>query len=320
MIYTRTDNSIASFRPKILLLGKTGQIGTELLPRLREFAELHATERREVDLSKSGSIRELVRFLKPDVIINAAAYTAVDKAESEPALATAINTTAPSVLAEEAARLRALLVHYSTDYVFDGTKSGPYLETDATNPLNVYGKTKAAGEDGIRASGCNHLIFRTSWIYGPRGSNFLLTILRLAREREELRIVDDQIGAPTSSEAVARATVQAVRQYLSEDPSGADAKTGTYHMTSAGDVSWFGFASEIVRQCTTQQLCLRKLIPIPSGEYPTPAQRPLNSRLSCSKLSQEFGITLSGWQTGLLSVLDRLTELQRSAEFAQRET
>jgi len=301
-------NEVESPRPKILLLGKTGQVGTELCPLLAEFAELHAADRSALDLLQPSRIREFVRLLKPNVIINAAAYTAVDKAESEPELAAAVNTLAPAVLAEEAAKLGALLVHYSTDYVFDGTKPEPYEESDPANPLNVYGETKAAGEEAIRATGCDHLIFRTSWVYGPRGSNFLLTILRLAREREELRIVDDQIGAPTSSEAIARATVQAVKQCEPGNPSVARPKRGTYHMTASSHVSWFGFASEIIRQCADQSLCLRKIIPISSGEYPTPARRPLNSRLNSSKISKEFGITLPNWHTGLLSVLSHLTD------------
>jgi len=257
-----------------------------------------------VDLLRPESIRDSVRSFRPDVIVNTAAYTAVDKAESEPELASAVNATAPAVLAKEAAEAGALLVHYSTDYVFDGGKPDPYIESDPINPLNVYGKTKAAGEEEIRTSGCNYLILRTSWVYSPRGSNFLLTILRLAKERDELRIVDDQIGAPTSSQAIAEATVLILRRWLYEDPAVAAEKCGTYHLTAAGEVSWFGFASEIVRQCSSTPLKVRSLVPIRSSEYPTAARRPLNSRLDCSRIADTFGTTMPHWKDGLRCVFE----------------
>lgn len=307
------DNAMSS-RPKILLLGKSGQVGGDLNPLLAEFSELHAPDRRSLDLFKPDSIREYIQTLRPDVILNAAAYTAVDKAESEPELASAINSVAPGVLAEEAAKLNALLVHYSTDYVFDGTKPEPYVESDPINPLNVYGMTKAGGEHAIKKSNCAHLIFRTSWVYSARGSNFLLTILRLAREREELRIVDDQIGAPTSSESIAQATVEVLKQWLHDDSARPREKSGTYHMTATGYVSWFGFANEIIEQYGKQSLRVRAVIPISSREYPTPARRPLNSRLDCSQISNAFGINLLPWQAGLSSVLGSLVGRNSSRE------
>jgi dTDP-4-dehydrorhamnose reductase len=291
---------------KILLLGKNGQIGGDLQPLLAEFSEVLATERASLDLTRPEIIRECVRSFRPEVIINAAAYTAVDKAESEPALAAAINATAPGVLAEETMRIGALLIHYSTDYVFDGTKSDPYIESDPTHPLNVYGRTKLAGEEAIRASGCNHFIFRTSWIYSPRGSNFLLTILRLSREREELRIVDDQIGSPTSSASLARATLQVLRQWSLEDPRTAERKSGTYHLTASGHVSWFGFASAILerhKQHEKQRLRVRTMIPIATSEYPAAARRPRNSRLDCSKIADVFGVNMPHWTTQLATIL-----------------
>ena len=303
---TPNNKDSERFRPTILLLGKNGQIGSELCPLLAGWADLHVADKRTLDLLEPRRIREFVRSLKPHVIVNAAAYTAVDKAESEPEVAALVNTSAPGILAEEAASLDALLVHYSTDYVFDGTKPEPYVESDSINPLSVYGKTKAAGEELIRASGCKHLIFRTSWVYGPRGSNFLLTILRLAHEREELRIVDDQIGAPTSSEAIAQATFQVIKKCVLEHRSVTLARSGTYHMTASGHVSWFGFASEIIRQCADQSLRLRKVIPIPTSEYPTPARRPFNSRLNCLKLADTFGVSLPGWREGLAAVVESL--------------
>lgn len=300
------QNSAGISRPKILLLGKSGQVGGDLYPLLSGFSEFHAPDRQTVDLLRPDSIRECIRSFRPDVIVNAAAYTTVDKAESEPELASAINATAPVVLAKEAADLRSLLIHYSTDYVFDGTKTEPYIESDPTNPPNVYGKSKAAGEQAIRNSGCDHLIFRTSWIYAPRGSNFLLTMLKLARERDELRIVDDQIGAPTSSMSIASATVQVLRRWL-QDPSMAFRKSGTYHMTASGYGSWFDFANEIFRQYGKQSLRVRAVIPISSTEYPQPACRPMNSRLDCSKISDAFGVRLPQWQASLSFVIESLS-------------
>ncbi len=289
-------------RPKILLTGKNGQVGGDLYPLLIDLGEVLATDRASLDLTRPEKIRECVRAFGPDVIINAAAYNAVDKAESESELAHSINATAPGLLAEEAVRCGALLMHYLTDYVFNGTKADPYIESDPTNPLNVYGRTKAAGERAVMNSGCIHLILRTSWVYSPRGSNFLLTILRLAEEREELRIVNDQIGAPTSSEWIAQATAHVVRQVLNSDKSEASRITGTYHMTASGEVSCFGFGREIVSQ-SDRAIRPKSIIPISTTEYPRPARRPLNSRLNCSKIADTFGVKLPPWQTGLLSVL-----------------
>jgi dTDP-4-dehydrorhamnose reductase len=247
--------------------------------------------------------------LRPDIIINAAAYTAVDKAEADADAARAINAIGPTVLAEEARVAGSFLIHYSTDYVFDGTKSERYLETDPISPVSVYGKTKAEGEEAIRNSGCRHLIFRTSWVFSNRGNNFLLTMLRLARELDQLRIVNDQIGAPTSSESLARATVEVLQNIRRAQL--AESFFGTYHMTACGETSWFGFASEIFRQASTQlALKIPKLHPITSAEYPTPAKRPLNSRLSCEKLKQTFGVVMPTWQNCLTSVITMLSSTE----------
>jgi dTDP-4-dehydrorhamnose reductase len=288
-----------------MLTGKTGQIGGDLLALLSEFAEVLATDRSSLDLTRPEKIRECVASFRPDVIINAAAYTAVDKAETEPELSAAINTSAPSVLAEEAARTGALLIHYSTDYVFDGAKTEPYVESDPVNPLSVYGRTKAAGEDAIRATGCDHLIFRTSWVYSARGSNFLRTILRLASEREELRIVDDQIGAPTSSRLLATATIAVMKQEL-QNPASRSATSGTYHLTASGHCSWFDFANEIVGKCDRERFRVKKVLPIPTSAFPTPARRPHNSRLHCSKLGRVFNLKMPGWIDGLNDVVAQL--------------
>jgi dTDP-4-dehydrorhamnose reductase len=298
--------------PRVLLIGKTGQVGGDLDPLLSEFAEVHATDRSTLDLLQPESIRKVIRNLLPDVIVNAAAYTAVDKAEVELAIAHSINTIAPTVLAEEAARAHALLVHYSTDYVFDGMKSEAYVESDAVNPINVYGRTKAEGEEGITRSGCRHLIFRTSWVYSSRGSNFLLTILRLAREREELRIVNDQIGAPTSSHSLAVATASVIRSVWTGD---LDESSSIYHMTAAGRTSWFEFAREILEQASILvRIPKPRLIPISTEEYVTAARRPLNSVLSCEKLRIRFGILMPPWQESLGSVLRLLSKASVKVE------
>ncbi|HZU09731.1 MAG TPA: dTDP-4-dehydrorhamnose reductase [Pseudacidobacterium sp.] len=279
---------------KFLLLGAKGQVGTELRRSFAGAGEVIACDRRQADLSQPEGLRELVREVRPDVILNAAAYTAVDRAESEPELAMTINATAPRVLAEEAAKTGALLVHYSTDYVFDGTKDGPWIETDATNPLSIYGKTKLAGERAIQEAGGTYLIFRTSWVFGPHGHNFLLTMLRLGKERPQLRIVDDQIGAPTSSSEIAKATRAVLEEFTS-------AKRGIYHMTCSGQTSWYGFARAIFADAPAPEI-----IPIPSAEYPTPAKRPRNSVLSNEKLKATFGVGLSGWQEALRQALQSL--------------
>jgi len=278
---------------KILLTGKNGQVGWELerclLPRGRVFA----FDRASLDLTDPDQIVARVRELKPELIVNAAAYTAVDRAESEPEIAMQINTAAPGILAEEAKRLGALLVHYSTDYVFDGMKPTPYLETDTPNPISAYGRSKLEGERAIQASGCRHLILRTSWVYGLRGKNFLLTILRLAREGRELRVVDDQIGAPTWCRDIAVATARLAQE------SAARETAGLFHLTAAGATSWYGFAREILE---TSGLGA-PVMAIPSSEYRSPARRPANSLLSCAKLKAWCNIELPEWPDSLRSCL-----------------
>jgi dTDP-4-dehydrorhamnose reductase len=308
---------------KILLFGRTGQLGWELSYKLASLGELTVFGSTDVDFTRPAAIRAAVRSVSPSLIVNAAAYTAVDKAESEPDLAWALNAEAPGALAEEAASLGSLLIHYSTDYVFDGTKPEPWVETDTTNPLNIYGKTKLGGEQAIAramaGSDGRWLVFRTSWVYGARGNNFLLTMLRLAKERSELRIVDDQVGAPTSSEAIAQATTAVLSRVFSGDPAQAEAPSqppaedlptdwsGIYHLTCSGAASWFGFAREfLTRADETAGTPLPTLIPIPTAEFPRPARRPANSRLSCEHLRQTFGVTLPSWQQALQRVLEQL--------------
>lgn len=282
---------------KILLLGRSGQVGAALAPLLRRFGPVFAPTHTEVDLARPDSVRDAVRACSPSLIVNAAAYTAVDRAESEPELAHAVNADALGVLAREASRYDALLVHYSTDYVFDGTKSAPYVEDDAPAPLGVYGQTKLAGEQAVLASDCRHLIFRTSWVYAATGRNFLLTMLRLAREQPRLRVVDDQRGAPTSARAIARGTVQALDYALGD--SGLD---GVYHMTAGGQTSWHGFASAILARAGLDT----PVDPIPTSAYPTPARRPLNSLLDNARLAARFGVRLPDWEAGLDETLKEL--------------
>jgi len=285
---------------KILILGAGGQVGTELQRSFAGAGDVTAFGRETADLSKPEELRSLIRQFHPDVILNAAAYTAVDRAESEPELALTVNGEAPCVLAEEAANLNALLVHYSTDYVFDGSKRSPWEEADETNPLNVYGRTKLAGERAIQEVGGRYLIFRTSWVYGPHGRNFLLTMLRLGRERDQLKIVDDQFGAPTSSAAIADATRAAVERAKA----GGANHSGVYHMTCGGEATWFGFAKEIfAEQERRTESKSPQIIPIPSREYPVPAMRPANSVLSNQKLQSSFGIALPDWQTALAEAM-----------------
>jgi len=294
---------------KILVFGRSGQVGWELRHKLACLGQMTSIEYPEVDFTKPDSIREAVRAVKPAVILNAAAYTAVDKAEVDPELATAINATAPGVIAEEARGLGSVLVHYSTDYVFDGTKQTPYVETDAPNPMNVYGKTKLAGDEAIQSVGGDYLILRTSWVYGARGSNFLLTMLRLAQERTELRIVDDQIGAPTSSECIAQATANILAQVLAPSGGGIDGRSGIYNLTCTGEASWFGFARALLTKTAgTYGFTVPNLVPIKTSEFPRPAQRPANSRLSCQRLEQTFGVTLPAWEDALALVLETLAE------------
>ena len=294
---------------KILIFGGTGQVGFELQRKLATVGQIVGIGGPRVDFSRADLIRAAVRAAEPAVIVNAAAYTAVDKAESEPELAAAVNGVAPGVLAEEARRLGCLLVHYSTDYVFDGAKQGPYLETDTPNPLNVYGRTKLAGDEAILAVGGDALILRTTWVYGPRGSNFLLTMLRMAKERPELRIVDDQIGAPTSSEAIAQATAEILAKILAPAGGGLQGRGGIYNLTCAGETSWFGFAKSFLT--TEAQLSgtkLPNLIPIKTSEFPRPAKRPANSRLSCRRLEETFGVRMPTWEAALGRVFDTLRE------------
>lgn len=292
---------------RILIVGAAGQVGRELQRSFAGAGELICYTRKEVDLAIEDQVREMVRNAAPDLILNAAAYTAVDRAESEPELAMAINAHAPRVLAEEAARRNILLVHYSTDYVFDGTKQEPWVETDEPNPLNVYGASKLAGEREIQGIGGKHLIFRTSWVYGPHGNNFLLTMLRLARERDQLNIVDDQIGAPTPSFEIADATRSFVDKVDSRSLGAPESWAGIYHMTCAGSTSWFGFARAIFAKAAhlidTGHLRLNR---IRTESYPTPAKRPRNSVLSNQKLTETLEVHLADWEIALQIVINHL--------------
>ncbi|WP_048805162.1 dTDP-4-dehydrorhamnose reductase [Burkholderia multivorans] len=284
--------------PTILVTGVNGQVGFELQRSLQGLGRIVACDRSTLDLSDLNRVRSVVRELKPSIIVNPAAYTAVDKAETDVDAARRLNADAPRAFAEEAARIGAALIHYSTDYVFDGTKDGVYVETDATNPQNVYGLTKLEGEQAIAAAGCAHLILRTSWVYGRRGKNFLLTMLRLGAERDELKVVADQIGAPTWSKTVAAATSHIVAQALSGD--GADwwvQRSGVYHFASAGATSWHGFAEAIFANALAERA--PKVVPIPASDYQVLAKRPFNSRLSHDKLTETFGLRLPDWADAL---------------------
>lgn len=283
---------------KILLFGKNGQVGWELNRSLQPLGEVIALARDEADFSNPESLREIVRKIKPAVIVNAVAYTAVDKAEAEEVLAATINSIAPGVLAEEALSIHALLIHYSTDYVFDGTKQGPYAETDLPKPINAYGRTKLAGEKTIQASGCDYIILRTSWVYASRGHNFLLTILRLAKEREELSIVADQFGTPTSARLVAETTLLCIHQSLRERQAGVFS-SDLYHLTASNCSSWHGFAEEIIELINKKQnekLKVKNVKEILTSDYPTPARRPANSRLMLTKLEKAYDIVMPDWK------------------------
>jgi dTDP-4-dehydrorhamnose reductase len=291
--------------PRILIVGVAGQVGVELQRSFAGHGTLTAVDRETFDMADAEQTRALVQREKPDVILNAAAYTAVDRAESEPAVAKAINEIAPRVLAEEALRLNALLVHYSTDYVFNGEKREPWVEDDVPSPLNVYGESKLGGEEAIRQVGGRYLIFRTSWVYGPHGKNFLLTMLRLGRERSQLSIVDDQVGSPTTSIELARATRAIVEGALSGKFGDAHDWAGLYHMTCGDAVSWCGFARAIFAQAATRMnMQPPEVLPIGSEEYPTPAKRPRYSILSNQKLKDKFGIGLASWQDALDQVME----------------
>ncbi len=288
--------------PHILLVGKIGQVGWELRRTLAPLARVTCVDFPGIDLTSGDSIRQWVRDTRPNIVINAAAYTAVDKAESEPDKAMSINGVAPGILAEEAKKLGALLVHYSTDYVFDGAKTTPYVETDSPNPLGAYGRTKLAGDEAVRAVGGAHLIFRLCWVYGARGQNFMLTMMRLARERETLRVVADQIGCPTWSRMIAEATAQAVKQAVAAREIGA--LNGTYHLASSGTTSWNGFADAIVKLMPAEGRKCVRVEAISTAEYPTPTKRPPYSVLSCDKLERIFGLRLPHWEDSLKQVLE----------------
>lgn len=284
---------------RILISGQQGQVSQALQQRLQNMGELIVLGRDQLDLSQPESIRPVVRDIKPDLIINAAAHTAVDQAESEPDLAFAINATSPGVFAEEAAALGIPLIHYSTDYVFDGSKAGGWVESDAPNPLGVYGSSKLAGERAIAAAGGQHLILRTSWVYSLTGRNFLLTMQRLLQERETLSIVADQIGAPTWAVTIAASTGALIERWRD----GAPGAWGVYHLTASGETSWFGFAEAIGQQLINSGKPCAVLEPIASSAYPTPAARPLNSRLDCSLLQREWGVSQPDWHDALLECL-----------------
>ena len=293
--------------PRILIVGNAGQLGRELEKIFTGYGAIVGVDRESIDLADAAQTRELVRRAAPDIILNAAAYTAVDRAETERDLAYAINEQAPRVLAEEALRRNALFVHYSTDYIFDGGKTSPWIETDAPNPLNVYGASKLAGEQAVEGVGGKFLIFRTSWVYGPHGNNFLLTMLRLARERDRLSIVDDQIGGPTTSIELARATHSIVTGILAGSFGAPEDWTGLYHMTCGGSVSWFGFAQAIfARAAALLALKPPTLTPIATKDYPPPAARPRYSVLSNAKLHARFNVALLPWESALEETLQAL--------------
>ncbi len=295
--------------PRILLLGADGQVGWELRRALLPLGEVLPKARAQADLANLDGLRALLEKEQPDFIINAAAYTAVDKAETEPELARRVNADAPQVLAEYAAAHGAWLVHYSTDYVFDGTKPEPYTESDAPNPQSVYGQTKRAGEEAIAASGCRHFILRTSWVYAARGHNFAKTMLRLAAERDSLRVVADQIGAPTSAELIADCTALMLLR-LRTDAALADQSSGIYHLTAQGSTSWHGYAQFVIAAARVRDMVLRctpdAVQTITTADYPLPAPRPANSRLDCGKLQTTFDLVLPPWQTQVQRMIDEI--------------
>ncbi|MCL9801468.1 dTDP-4-dehydrorhamnose reductase [Pseudomonas sp. AKS31] len=290
---------------KILLLGKNGQVGWELQRALAPLGDLIALDRNAVgdlcgDLANLDALRMTIRQVKPDVIVNAAAYTAVDKAESDKELADRVNGEATRVMAEEAALLGAWLVHYSTDYVFSGLGLSPWQETDDVAPVNHYGASKLAGEQGILQSGCKHLIFRTSWVYGARGNNFAKTMLRLAKDRESLNVIADQIGAPTGADLIADVTVLAIQKVQQAPELG-----GLYHLAAGGEVSWHGYAAHVIdfARAVGEELVVKEVNPIDTTAYPTPARRPLNSRLNTQKIRDNFSLHLPDWQSGVTRML-----------------
>ncbi|MDF1594049.1 MAG: dTDP-4-dehydrorhamnose reductase [Desulfobacterales bacterium] len=296
--------------PTILITGKNGQVGWELQRALLPLGHLVALDREGIDLADNDSLCRVVRRVKPDLIVNGAAYTAVDKAEEERDLAMQVNGIAPGVLAEEARRLDSLLIHYSTDYVFDGSKQTPYSETDTPEPINTYGAGKLAGERAVQAAGADHLILRTSWVYGARGSNFLLTMLRLMREREELRVVADQTGTPTWARLIAETTAQIIGQSLDERRR-KSFQSAIYNLTSAGATTWHGFAEKIkaVAEQGNQRelLTIQNIEPVSTEEYPTPARRPRNSTMMITKLQQKYGLTMPNWDAALELCMEELS-------------
>ena len=294
---------------KILLFGTSGQVGWELQRSLASVGELIALDvdsRQQCgDFTRLDDMAKTVCAIAPDVIVNAAAYTAVDKAESEPELARTINALAPGILAREARKLGSWLIHYSTDYVFDGSGSKPWVETDPTGPLSVYGSTKLEGEEAIRVSGCHHLIFRTSWVYAARGGNFAKTMLRLAQERDRLTVIDDQIGAPTGADLLADITAHAIRRVLQQPE-----LFGLYHLVAGGETSWHGYACYVLNLARQAGIELKvaadSVIPVPTSAFPLPARRPLNSRLDARNLQATFDVHLPLWQTGVARMLDEV--------------
>jgi dTDP-4-dehydrorhamnose reductase len=296
---------------KILLFGKGGQVGWELQRSLASLGELVALDTGSQDLcgdfTDPEGIAQTIRTVKPDIIVNAAAYTAVDKAESEPELSRIINAGAPAVLAQEAKRSGAWLIHYSTDYVFDGSGDKPWSETDPTGPLSVYGTTKLEGEEAIRATGCQHLIFRTSWVYAARGGNFAKTMLRLAAERDALNVINDQFGAPTGAELLADATAHAIR-VAAQRPD----VSGLYHLVAAGQTSWYDYACFVIDYARHAGIDIKvaaeAIQPVPTSAFPTPAQRPGNSRLNTRKFQNAFGLNLPHWQSGVTRMLTEILE------------
>lgn len=288
---------------KILLLGKNGQVGWELHRTLTPLAEIVALDYPEVDFTDATSLRRVVSTNRPDVVVNAAAYTAVDKAESEAELCQRINAIAPGILAEETKKCGALIVHYSTDYIFNGKKTTPYVETDPPNPLGTYGRSKLAGDQSVQDSGADYLTFRLCWVYGARGQNFMLTMQRLARERQKLRVVCDQFGCPTWSRMIAETTSLALLQVLASKDRASF--TGCYHLAASGQTNWHRFALRIIELMPDAERKCQEVEAITTAEYPTPAQRPAYSVLDCSKLKRTFGLQLPNWESSLLRVLDK---------------
>ncbi|MGV6807159.1 MAG: dTDP-4-dehydrorhamnose reductase [bacterium] len=293
----------------ILLFGKSGQVGTELLPRLKTLGDVIALDEKGEgalcgDFTDPQGIARTIQQVNPKIIVNAAAYTAVDKAESDQDLANLINATTPGLIAEQAKSIDAWLIHYSTDYVHDGSGTAPWVETDLASPLNYYGHSKRAGEQAIQQSGCNHLIFRTSWVYSEHGKNFVKTMLRLAKDKTELSVVNDQVGAPTSAALIADVTARAIEQIQNDQSLAA----GIYNLTPKGEASWFDFATLVIETAkqTGFPVTVNSIAPVTTENYPTPAQRPLNSRLNCSKLESALNMTLPEWHKDVVTVTENL--------------